>query len=203
MSSPAKEQANLPSWSPYPMEVAAHAAVAPEAAVDVLPAPAPTASGSEAPRISVAPPVNKPNKSKAPVAGRAPARQLGKPHARPAQRRRPVWITDDAEDAMTGKEYVHELEQFSAVEGRRIAQDTLIDVRSGEIEGLARLVAVTRGRYLAKLLDTGGSGRPAMRETEVSELRRFRETYEEVRDGLKILKEAIEAGEVKVSDVQG
>ena len=104
---------------------------------------------------------------------------------------------------MTGKEYVHELEQFSAVEGRRIAQDTLIDVRSGEIEGLARLVAVTRGRYLAKLLDTGGSGRPAMRETEVSELRRFRETYEEVRDGLKILKEAIEAGEVKVSDVQG
>ena len=86
MSSPAKEQANLPSWSPYPMEVAAHAAVAPEAAVDVLPAPAPTASGSEAPRISVAPPVNKPNKSKAPVAGRAPrvnlaSRTRGRPNA--------------------------------------------------------------------------------------------------------------------------
>ena len=114
-----------------------------------------------------------------------------------------MWVVGDAEDALTGKEYVHELEQFSAVEGRKIAQETLIDVRSGEIEGLARLVAGARGRYLAKLLDTGGGGRPAMQQTEVDELRRFRETYEELREGLNILKEAIEAGEVKVGDAQG
>ena len=56
---------------------------------------------------------------------------------------------------------------------------------------------------MAKLLDSGGNGRPTIAEAEVSELRRFRETYEEVRKGLKILKEAIEAGEVKVGNGKG
>ena len=201
MSSPANEQASLPSWSPYPMEVAANAAVTSGAAADMVPAPA--APVTEAPRISVAPLARKSNKAKKSSAGRAPTPLADNLPARPAQRRRPVWVVGDAEDALTGKEYVHELEQFSAVEGRKIAQETLIDVRSGEIEGLARLVAGARGRYLAKLLDTGGGGRPAMQQTEVDELRRFRETYEELREGLNILKEAIEAGEVKVGDAQG
>ena len=156
-----------------------------------------------APRISVAPPTGKPKATKKAAAGRAPARQASTMQARAASSRRPVWVAGDADDALNGKQYVRELDRFSAVEGRKIAQDTLIDVRSDEIEGLARLAAVARGRYLAKLLDSGGSGRPTMQEAEVSELRRFRETYEEVREGLKILKEAIEAGEVKVGDGKG
>ena len=212
-SSPAKEQASLPSWSPYPMEATATAAVATEAVADVLRAPVPGAAlGPEAaaaapvdapPRISVAPPTGKPKAIKTSAAGRAPARQASTMQARAASSRRPVWVAGDADDALNGKQYVRELDRFSAVEGRKIAQDTLIDVRSDEIEGLARLAAVARGRYLAKLLDSGGSGRPTMQEAEVSELRRFRETYEEVREGLKILKEAIEAGEVKVGDGKG
>ncbi|MEC7573195.1 MAG: hypothetical protein VX394_14165, partial [Pseudomonadota bacterium] len=69
-SSPAKEQASLPSWSPYPMEATATAAVATEAVADVLRAPVPgavpgaapgpmpaaAAPGAAAPRVSVAPP---------------------------------------------------------------------------------------------------------------------------------------------------
>ena len=212
-SSPAKEQASLPSWSPYPMEATATAAVATEAVADVLRAPVPgavpglmpaaAAPVDAAPRISVAPPTGKPKATKKAAAGRAPARQASTMQARAASSRRPVWVAGDADDALNGKQYVRELDRFSAVEGRKIAQDTLIDVRSDEIEGLARLAAVARGRYLAKLLDSGGSGRPTMQEAEVSELRRFRETYEEVREGLKILKEAIEAGEVKVGDGKG
>ena len=212
-SSPAKEQASLPSWSPYPMEATATAAVATEAVADVLRAPVPGAAlGPEAaaaapvdaaPRISVAPPTGKLKATKKAAAGCAPARQASTMQARAASSRRPVWVAGDADDALNGKQYVRELDRFSAVEGRKIAQDTLIDVRSDEIEGLARLAAVARGRYLAKLLDSGGSGRPTMQEAEVSELRCFRETYEEVREGLKILKEAIEAGEVKVGDGKG
>ena len=212
-SSLAKEQANLPSWSPYPMEATTTAAVATEAVADVLRAPVPGAAlGPEAaaaapvdapPRISVAPPTGKLKATKKAAAGRAPARQASTMQARAASSRRPVWVAGDADDALNGKQYVRELDRFSAVEGRKIAQDTLIDVRSDEIEGLARLAAVARGRYLAKLLDSGGSGRPTMQEAEVSDLRRFRETYEEVREGLKILKEAIEAGEVKVGDGKG
>ena len=216
-SSPAKEQASLPSWSPYPMEATANAAISTEAVADVLrapvsgavpgaaPGPMPTAAApvDAPPRISVAPPTGKPKPTKKAAAGRAPARQASTMQARAASSRRPVWVAGDADDALNGKQYVRELDRFSAVEGRKIAQDTLIDVRSDEIEGLARLAAVARGRYLAKLLDSGGSGRPTMQEAEVSELRRFRETYEEVREGLKILKEAIEAGEVKVGDGKG
>ena len=209
-SSPAKEQASLPSWSPYPMEATTTAAVATEAVADVLRAPvpgavpglmpAPAAPVDAAPRISVAPPTGKQKATKKAAAGRAPARQASTMQARAASSRRPVWVAGDADDALNGKQYVRELDRFSAVEGRKIAQDTLIDVRSDEIEGLARLAAVARGRYLAKLLDSGGSGRSTMQEAEISELRRFRETYEEVREGLKILKEAIEFGEVKVGD---
>ena len=113
-----------------------------------------------------------------------------------------MWVAGDADDALNGKQYVRELDRFSAVEGRKIAQDTLIDVRSDEIEGLARLAAVARGRYLAKLLDSGGSGRPTMQEAEVSELRASVKPMRKC-EGLKILKEAIEAGEVKVGDGKG
>ena len=214
-SSPAKEQASLPSWSPYPMEATATAAVATEAVADVLRAPVPGAvpgaapgpmPGGRAGRRGAADfggAADRQAEGYKAAAGRAPARQASTMQARAASSRRPVWVAGDADDALNGKQYVRELDRFSAVEGRKIAQDTLIDVRSDEIEGLARLAAVARGRYLAKLLDSGGSGRPTMQEAEVSELRRFRETYEEVREGLKILKEAIEAGEVKVGDGKG
>ncbi|MEE3106899.1 MAG: hypothetical protein VX345_07765, partial [Pseudomonadota bacterium] len=85
-SSPAKEQASLPSWSPYPMEATATAAVATEAVADVLRAPVPgavpgaapgpmpaaAAPVDAAPRLSVAPPTRNPKATKKAAAGRAP-----------------------------------------------------------------------------------------------------------------------------------
>ena len=47
-SSPAKEQASLPSWSPYPMEATATAAVATEAVAGVTRASARSSAGSSA-----------------------------------------------------------------------------------------------------------------------------------------------------------
>ena len=96
-------------------------------------------------------------------------------------------------------QYVRELERFAAEEARRVVADTVMDVNPGEIEGVAKLAARIRGRYLAKLLDLGNPSKSTVQDTEVRELTRYRETYEELARGLDMLKAAIEAGDVGVS----
>lgn len=96
-------------------------------------------------------------------------------------------------------QYIRELERFSAEESRRAVADAVMDVNPGEIEGVAKLAARIKGRYLAKLLDLGNPSKGTIQDTEVRELTRYRETYEELARGLDMLKGAIEAGDVGVS----
>lgn len=96
-------------------------------------------------------------------------------------------------------QYARELDRFAADEERRAVTDTLMDVRSTEIEGVAKLAARIKARYLAKLLDVGNPAKSGVQETEIKELVRYRETYEELGRGLDMLKAAIEGGDVTVS----
>ena len=97
------------------------------------------------------------------------------------------------------QQYTRELDRFVADEARRTVAETLRDVRSAEIEGVARLAARIKARYLAKLLDAGNPSKSGVQENEIKELIRYRETYEEFGRGLDMLKAAIEAGDVSVS----
>src|SRR3546814_2109701 len=96
-------------------------------------------------------------------------------------------------------QYVRELDRFISDEGSRAVADTVMDVNPGEIEGVAKLAARIKGRYLAKLLDLGNPSKSTVQDAEVRELTRYRETYEELARGLDMLKAAIEAGDVGVS----
>ena len=96
-------------------------------------------------------------------------------------------------------QYARELDRFATDEERRVVMDTLMDVRSTEIEGVAKLAARIKARYLAKLLDVGNPAKSGVQETEIKELVRYRETYEELGRGLDMLKDAIESGDVTVS----
>src|SRR3546814_11589384 len=74
-----------------------------------------------------------------------------------------------------------------------------MDVNPGEIEGVAKLAARIKGRYLAKLLDLGNPSKSTVQDAEVRELTRYRETYEKLARGLDMLQAAIQAGDVGVS----
>jgi len=97
------------------------------------------------------------------------------------------------------QQYTRELDRLIQDESRRAVADTLMDVRSAEIEGVAKLAGRIKARYLAKLLDVGDQSKPGVQETEIKELMRYRETFEELGRGLDMLKTAIETGDVVVS----
>lgn len=123
--------------------------------------------------------------------------------ARPAAKGRgkAAWLHDGipGQGSVNAAQYVRELDRFIADEARRAVADTVMDVNPGEIEGVAKLAARIKGRYLAKLLDLGNPSKSTVQDTEVRELTRYRETYEELARGLDMLKAAIEAGDVGVS----
>ena len=73
----------------------------------------------------------------------------------------------------------------------------VLGVSSVEIERLVKLSAKVRGRYIAKLLDLGGDGHLVLKESELVDLRRTRESHEELRR-LNVLKTAISNGEITV-----
>lgn len=145
-----------------------------------------------------------------PAPGRGPtqARAVlsGKPAvARPAAAQQPrgkaAWLHEGLPQhgRVNAAQYIRELERFAAEESRRAVADSVMDVKPGEIEGVAKLAARIKGRYLAKLLDLGNPSKSTVQDTEVRELTRYRETYEELARGLDMLKAAIEAGDVGVS----
>lgn len=123
--------------------------------------------------------------------------------ARPAPKGRgkAAWLHDGmpGQGSVNAAQYVRELDRFIADEARRAVADTVMDVNPSEIEGVAKLAARIKGRYLAKLLDLGNPSKSTVQDTEVRELTRYRETYEELARGLDMLKAAIEAGDVGVS----
>lgn len=128
----------------------------------------------------------------------------GKPAGRTAAAKatgKASWLHDSLPQhgRVNAAQYIRELERFSAEESRRAVADAVMDVNPGEIEGVAKLAARIKGRYLAKLLDLGNPTKSTVQDTEVRELTRYRETYEELARGLDMLKAAIEAGDVAVS----
>jgi hypothetical protein len=81
--------------------------------------------------------------------------------------------------------------------------NAVIGATPGEIQRVARIVAKLKGRYLATLMDLGNASKGPVGESEVRELRRAREMYEEVELGLTRLREAIEAGDLELDGVKG
>lgn len=135
----------------------------------------------------------------APAQQRMAARQGGQKSAqKPAQRAN--WLHDAVPGGrVNAAQYVRELDRFAAEENRRAVSDVVMEVNQSEVEGVVRHAARIKGRYLAKLLDIGNKSKSGVMEAEVSELTRYRETYEELARGLDILKSAIEAGDISVS----
>ena len=68
-----------------------------------------------------------------------------------------------------------------------------------EIEQVIKLAARVRGRYIAKVLDIGRSETGGLKESELLELRRHRQSCEELSLGIDILKEAIAVGDISVT----
>lgn len=134
-----------------------------------------------------------------PAQQRMAARQGGQKAAqKPAQRAN--WLHDAVPGGrVNAAQYVRELDRFASEENRRAVSDVVMEVNQSEVEGVVRHAARIKGRYLAKLLDIGNKSKSGVMEAEVSELTRYRETYEELSRGLDILKSAIEAGDISVS----
>lgn len=129
------------------------------------------------------------------VAAQRPAQKAAQ---KPAQRAN--WLHDAVPGGqVNAAQYVRELDRFASEENRRAVSDVVMEVNQSEVEGVVRHAARIKGRYLAKLLDIGNKSKSGVMEAEVSELTRYRETYEELVRGLDILKSAIEAGDLSVS----
>ena len=156
-------------------------------------APRPSASRSSAARSAEA----RPAQARAVLAGKPAGRQAVAPKARG----KAAWLHEGMPQrgGVNAAQYIRELDRFAAGESRRVVADTVMDVNPNEIEGVAKLAARIKGRYLAKLLDLGNPTKGTVQDTEVRELTRYRETYEELARGLDMLKAAIEAGDVGVS----
>jgi hypothetical protein len=93
----------------------------------------------------------------------------------------------------------HDLKSYIRAE----TVNAVIGATPGEIQRVARIVAKLKGRYLATLMDLGNATKGPVGESEVRELRRSREMYEEVELGLARLREAIEAGDLELDGVKG
>jgi hypothetical protein len=97
------------------------------------------------------------------------------------------------------QQYIRELDRYHAEQNRHQTRDAVMDVASHEVERVARLAARVRGRYIAKLLDAGNSEQAGLKEAELAELRRYRESHEELCHGLDLLKAAIAEGDISIS----
>lgn len=119
--------------------------------------------------------------------------------------RRAAWLQSGGGSGhqVNPQQYVRELERFEADQNRKRSRETLLNVASTEIQGVAAQAARIRGRYLAKLLDAGSPNKSGIHEAELRELSRYRELYEELNKGMDILKAAIESGEIKIDGMSG
>ena len=105
----------------------------------------------------------------------------------------------EAKSTITAQQYVSELDRFLTKQNENLTKKVVLGVSSVEIERLVKLSAKVRGRYIAKLLDLGGDGHLVLKESELIDLRRTRESHEELLAGLNVLKNAISNGEIIVS----
>ncbi|HEY1382820.1 MAG TPA: hypothetical protein VGF43_04350 [Dongiaceae bacterium] len=100
-------------------------------------------------------------------------------------------------------QYLHHLQHDLRSYVRAETVNAVIGATPGEIQRVARIVAKLKGRYLATLMDLGNANKGPVGESEVRELRRAREMYEEVELGLTRLRDAIEAGDLELDGVRG
>ena len=103
------------------------------------------------------------------------------------------------ERTVNARQYVVELDRFLNRQNNNLTQGVVLDVSSHEIEQVIRLSARVRGRYIAKVLDIGRSETGGLKESELLELRRHRQSCEELSFGIDILKEAIAVGDISVT----
>ena len=103
------------------------------------------------------------------------------------------------EGTVNARQYVVELDRFLNRQNNNLTQGVVLDVASYEIEQVIRLSARVRGRYIAKVLDIGRSETGGLKESELLELRRHRQSCEELSFGIDILKEAIAVGDISVT----
>jgi hypothetical protein len=71
-----------------------------------------------------------------------------------------------------------------------------------EVQRVARLLAKLRGRYIARLVDLGSTKRAPIAEMDITDLRRAREMVEEVEAGFVVLRQAIEAGDLRLDGIK-
>lgn len=99
-------------------------------------------------------------------------------------------------------QYIYHLQHDLKSYVRAETVNAVIGATPGEIQRVARIVAKLKGRYLATLMDLGNVHKGPVGDSEVRDLRRAREMYEEVELGLTRLREAIEAGDLELDGVK-
>jgi hypothetical protein len=137
------------------------------------------------------------------AAGKQPIRLMREqPAAAPANTNpKPAAARNPARTPSVGQ-YIYHLQHDLKSYVRAETVNAVIGATPGEIQRVARIVAKLKGRYLATLMDLGNAHKGPIGDSEVRELRRAREMYEEVELGLTRLREAIEAGDLELDGVK-
>lgn len=198
----ANESASEPGWDPYP---SGDARAKPAPVLKALPAKS-TASPEAllgaglsdslpTPKLSP-PPARQPANANASIQPETEARSRNQ---RKAQLQEIGRAPGTKSSRVNPRQYIRELDRFHSEQNRHLAQDAVMDVASHEVERVAQLAAKVRGRYIAKLLDAGNSDQAGLKEAELHELKRYRESHEELCHGLELLKSAIAEGDISVS----
>ncbi len=86
----------------------------------------------------------------------------------------------------------HDMRNFTRAE----TTNAVIGASPAEIQRVVRLAAKLRGRYLAQVVDLGNPKRGPITESDIRDLSRAREMYEEIDRGLISLRNAIESGDL-------
>ena len=134
------------------------------------------------------------------AAAKAPIRLVREPAAAPANPKQAPART--AARTPSVGQYIYHLQHDLKSYVRAETVNAVIGATPGEIQRVARIVAKLKGRYLATLMDLGNAHKGPIGDSEVRELRRAREMYEEVELGLTRLREAIEAGDLELDGVK-
>jgi hypothetical protein len=88
----------------------------------------------------------------------------------------------------------HDMRNFTRAE----TTNAVIGATPGELQRVVRLAAKLRGRYLAQVVDLGNPKRAPITESDIRDLGRAREMYEEIDRGLMALRNAIESGDLDI-----
>jgi hypothetical protein len=98
------------------------------------------------------------------------------------------------------QQYLRHMDDVLRAETKSGVMAMLVSVTRQEVQSLIQATAKAKGRYFASLLESAeGKRLPGAGKSE--ELRRLRESYQELDRGLGMLREAIEAEVVQVRGV--